>query len=64
MIEPYIVRFVRSDMQPDEEYYYHTLAQATEHYSLFLDDISDLYSQIRIEDYAGELIAALNYDRS
>ena len=59
-MSPYIVSFVRADNKPNEEYYYHTLEEAREHFSLFLDDSSGLYRQIQIENYAGELIA-INY---
>ena len=46
----YIVRFVRKDNQPDEEYYYRQLADATYHFSLFVDDDSNLYSKIEVID--------------
>lgn len=45
----YILRFVRADGSPDEEYYYHTEKEAKDHFNLFLDDDSDLYDQIEIE---------------
>ena len=44
----FIVRFVRKDGKPDEEYYYHTLQEAEEHKKLFDDDDSDLYEHIEI----------------
>ena len=44
----FIVRFVRKDGQPDEEYYYHTLQEAEAHKLLFDDDDSDLYERIEI----------------
>ena len=37
MNELWIVRFVRKDGKPDEEYYYRSLAEAEYHKSLFLD---------------------------
>lgn len=51
-----VVRFVRKDLRPDEIYYYHTEAAAREHFNLFLDDDSDLYSVIRLESDCGKLI--------
>lgn len=44
----FIVRFVRKDGKPDEEYYYHTLQEAEAHKHLFDDDDSDLYKRIEI----------------
>lgn len=45
----YIVRFVRADCGPDEEYYYPREKDAIAHYNLFLDDDSGLYRRIEIE---------------
>ena len=42
----YIVRFVRKDGLPSEEYYYHFLRDAFAHFSLFENDISNLYDEI------------------
>ena len=56
-----IVRFVRKDRRPDEEYYYHTEAAAREHFNLFREDDSDLYSIIRLESDTGELIDYINF---
>ena len=44
----WIVRFVRKDGKPDEEYYYHTLREAETHKRLFQEDDSDLYEAIEI----------------
>jgi len=45
----FIVRFVRKDGKPDEEYYYHTTLQEVEaHKKFFDDDDSDLYERIEI----------------
>ena len=44
----FIVRFVRKDGTPDEEYYYHTLQAAETHNQLIDDDDSDLYERIEI----------------
>lgn len=48
----YIVRFVRKDNKPDEEYYYPTLQDAQYHFGLFLDDDSNLYERIEIINIA------------
>ena len=48
MNELWIVRFVRKDGKPDEEYYYHSLAEAEYHRNLFLNDDSGLYKNIEI----------------
>lgn len=48
MNELWIVRFVRKDDKPDEEYYYRSLAEAEHHKNLFLDDDSGLYERIEI----------------
>lgn len=48
MNELWIVRFVRKDGKPDEDYYYHSLAEAEYHKNLFLDDDSGLYERIEI----------------
>ena len=45
----FIVRFVRADGGPDEEYYYHTEKEATDHFNLFQNDDSNLYTRIKIE---------------
>ena len=44
----YIVRFVRVDGCPAEEYYYQREADAKYHLALFLDDDSGLYSKVSI----------------
>lgn len=55
----FIVRFVRADHKPDEEYYYNTEEQAREHLALFIDDDSELYSRIELTTYAGDLLEVL-----
>ena len=45
----YIVRFVRQDGKPDEEYYYRSLEDAEYHFHLFDADDSGLYKSIEIE---------------
>lgn len=47
----WIVRFVRRDGKPDEEYYYHTLREAETHKRLFQEDDSGLYEAIEIVSY-------------
>ena len=44
MNDLWIVKFVRKDGKPDEEYYYHSLAKAEYHRDLFLNDDSGLYA--------------------
>ena len=53
----YIVRFIRADNGPDEEYYYPREQDAIDHYNLFLDDDSSLYLRIEIEHNNQILIA-------
>ena len=48
MNEFWIVRFIRRDGKPNEEYYYSSLADAEHHRNLFLDDDSGLYERIEI----------------
>lgn len=47
----WIVRFIRRDGKPDEEYYYHTQQEAEAHRELFQDDDSDLYEAIEVVGY-------------
>lgn len=42
----WILRFQRSDQQPDEEYYYQSKAAAVHHMNLFRCDDSGLYQRI------------------
>ena len=56
----YIVRFVRKDGKPDEEYYYQELADAKEHFRLFEKDDSNLYTSILLtSDCSSKIIDAL-----
>lgn len=48
MCDGYIVRFIRRYKQPVEEYFYRTYEEAYAHFSLFLDDDSNLYERIEI----------------
>ena len=50
----YLVRFVRRDRQPNEEYYYNDLAGAEYHFNLFLDDDSSLYERIELVKMTSE----------
>lgn len=52
----YIVRFIRKDGKPNEEYYYPLIEQAEEHFFLFLNDDSELYSRIELLDDSGSVI--------
>lgn len=45
----YIVRFIRKDGMPDEEYFYHNYEDAANHLEMFRDDDSELYWEICIE---------------
>ncbi len=47
----YVVRFVRKDGQPDEEYYYNCLKDAQFHFNLFKDDDSGLYKNISLSQF-------------
>lgn len=51
----YLVRFVRRDRQPDEEYFYNNRQDADHHLNLFRDDDSDLYCRIELLRVAGPL---------
>ena len=44
----YIVRFIRSDDLPNEEYVYSCIEDAASHYKLFKHDDSCLYSAIQL----------------
>ena len=46
----YIVRFVRRDGKPNEEYLYRTVEEARRHFDLFNEDDSDLYDSIEVID--------------
>lgn len=47
-MELYIVRFIRRDAEPIEEYYYRSLSAAEDHLEMFRDDDSELYSKIEV----------------
>ena len=48
----WIVRFIRKDGKANEEYYYHTQAEAEYHRDLFQDDDSELYEKIEVVNEA------------
>ena len=62
MNDLWIVKFVRKDGKPDEEYYYHFLAKAEYHRDLFLNDDSGLYEKIEIiNENSKEVTMELNF---
>ena len=56
----YIVRFVRRDRKPNEEYYYHSLEAAKNHINLFYDDDSGLYKTISLLAVDGTTIETIS----
>lgn len=65
MKELWIVKFIRKDGKPDEEYYYSSLADAEHHRDLFLDDDSGLYEKIEIiNEKSKEVTMELNFIKS
>lgn len=46
----FIVKFVRADGKPTEEYYYHLREDAQHHVELFACDDSGLYTSIELEE--------------
>ena len=42
----FVVRFIRKDGQPNEEYYYHSFNDAMDHFLLFENDDSTLYDEV------------------
>ena len=44
----WVVRFIRKDGKPDEEYFYLTFSDAEYHRRLFENDSSDLYERIEV----------------
>jgi hypothetical protein len=42
----FVVRFVRKDGLPNEEYYYHFAQDAIRHFLLFENDDSNLYDEV------------------
>ena len=56
----YIVRFIRRDGQPDEEYFYNFKPDAENHLNLFRDDDSELYKRIEVLRADGSLEMVLD----
>ena len=52
----YVVRFIRKDGKPDENYYYQSLKDAEYHFHLFNDDNSGLYRTILLLEWDGNAI--------
>ena len=59
----YLVRFIRKDLQQDEEYYYNMLQDAQKHLNLFMEDVSGLYQRIELLKTAGGLETILDVIR-
>ena len=62
MTDIFIVRFVRRDRKPNENYCYNTLEEATQHFNLFKDDDSNLYKEIcimRVQESKTEIICRM-----
>ena len=58
----YIVRFIRRNHKPNENYCYNTLKEAMQHYTLFKDDDSELYKEIsviRVQESKTEIICRM-----
>ena len=60
-MKEYIVRFIRADEKPNEDYYYNTIDEARSHYNLFVADDSALYSKIVITNDTGEVFAEIAF---
>ena len=60
-MKEYIVRFIRADEKPNEDYYYNTIDEARSHYNLFVADDSELYSKIVITNDTGEVFAEIAF---
>lgn len=46
----YIVRFIRKDRKPEEQYFYHSYTDAVTHLEMFRDDDSGLFKRVEIID--------------
>ena len=57
----YLIKFIRKDLNPDEDYYYHNLTDAQNHFDLFHDDDSDLYQRIELLQIEGLTENLLNH---
>ncbi len=56
----YIVRFIRNDEKPNEDYYYISRENAQNHFDLYSQDESKLYRRIMIIVIKGEEIVEIN----
>ena len=54
MDNEYIVRFIRKDDKPVEEFFYHTYEEAFVHLALFRNDDSGLYRRTEIVQAWGD----------
>ena len=54
MDNEYIVRFIRKDDKPVEEFFYHTYEEAFVHLALFRNDDSGLYRRIEFVQAWGD----------
>ena len=62
MNDLWIVKFVRKDGKPDEEYFYHSQSEAEYHRDLFQNDDSGLYEKIEIiNENSKEVTMELNF---
>ena len=59
-----MVRFIRLDGRPDEEYYYSNRGDAEYHFNLFLNDDSNLYKSISLLALNSEedIISKIQFD--
>ena len=65
MNELWIVRFVRKDGKPNEDYYYNSRVKAEYHRDLFLNDDSGLYERLEIINApTKEVTMELNFIKS
>lgn len=55
----YSVHFIRKDTQPEEIYYYNTLADAKYHLQLFYNDDSGLYQKIDLRNQEEEILESI-----
>ena len=59
MMGPFVVRFVRRDRKPSEDYYYHSYVDAEHHLRLFEGDDSGLYDRIVLMDSEETVLCSL-----
>ena len=44
----YIVKFIRADQKPSENYFYHNLEEAKKYFDMFHNDDSKLYKRVEL----------------